>query len=126
MRLDLLEISDPSGKKVFRNVYNREDIYFDDFSNEDFFLSQDKKNITKYDLAPDLICFPEDGIDLKASFEPGSEVFSHSLITGMHTFDNAFLWVSDKQAEKGSILDIAPSVLKRMKIKFRMDGKVIF
>jgi len=126
VRLDLLQINDPSGKKVFRDVYNREDVYFDNFSNEDFFLSEDKKDVTKYDLAPDLICFPEDGIDLKASFESGSEVFSHSLITGMHTFDNAFLWVSDKQAEEGSILDIAPSVLKRMKIKFRMDGKVIF
>ena len=126
LRDELLNIEDDSGEKVFRDVYFREDIYFDDFSEKDFFLSKEKDFFTQYDLAPDLICFNKDGIDLKASFENNSKTFSHSLITGMHTYDNAFLWVSDKQPKEGSILDIAPSILNRCSIKSKMDGKVIF
>jgi len=126
LRDEMLKIKDPSGKKVFKDVYFREDIYFDDFSKNDFFLSGEKDFFTQYDLAPDLICFNSDGIDLKASFDNHSEMFYHSPITGMHTFDNAFLWVSDKQAQEGSILDVAPSILNRFSIKSKMDGKVIF
>ena len=44
--------------------------------------------------APDIIIDPEDGYDLKAGVE-GGKFFTHGPISGMHTYRDAFAYVSD-------------------------------
>jgi predicted AlkP superfamily phosphohydrolase/phosphomutase len=40
-------------------------------------------------LAPDLICLPREGYDLKGTLEK-KEIFGQNIFTGMHTWDDAF------------------------------------
>ena len=69
---------------------------------------------TPYEAAPDLLAHSHDGFDLKASFGPGP-VFGRHHITGMHTWADAMLWVSDTDpGEDTAITDVAPSILARL------------
>lgn len=54
--------------------------------------------------APDIILDPTDGYDLKADFD-ASSLFTHGPISGMHTHDDAFLYIS-----RGSIRCPHPAV----------------
>jgi hypothetical protein len=40
-------------------------------------------------VAPDLVCLPKDGYDLKGSLEK-KEIFGKNIFTGMHTWHDAF------------------------------------
>ena len=40
-------------------------------------------------MAPDLVCLPKDGYDLKGSLEK-KEIFGQNIFTGMHTWHDAF------------------------------------
>jgi len=40
-------------------------------------------------MAPDLVCLPKDGYDLKGSLEK-KDIFGQNIFTGMHTWHNAF------------------------------------
>jgi predicted AlkP superfamily phosphohydrolase/phosphomutase len=63
--------------------------------------------------APDLICLPKNGYDLKGSLEK-KDVFGRSHFTGMHTWHDAFCIVSSSihAAEKPSIENMADHILK--------------
>jgi predicted AlkP superfamily phosphohydrolase/phosphomutase len=63
--------------------------------------------------APDLICLPKDGYDLKGSLEK-KEIFGRSQFTGMHTWHDAFCILSPSihVAEKPFIENMAEHILK--------------
>lgn len=70
----LLQFKSPLGENVIQEVYYKEEIYEgDSFAN-----------------APDLVAIPENGYDLKARVEC-SGIFENSHLTGMHTYNDAFL-----------------------------------
>jgi len=62
--------------------------------------------------APDVIVDPHDGYDFKAALTQG-EIFTHSPITGMHTYHDASLYLRGRRltAERRSITDLTRSVL---------------
>ncbi len=84
--------------------------------------------IAPHPTAPDLIAIPRNGFDLKGKLEP-SPMVSHSNLRGMHTFDDAFLWISNRKILKDaiSIRDLFPSILNFFGIHdIESDGQVIF
>ena len=61
------------------------------------------------DLAPDLVIRPARGYEFKAKFNPGP-VYSPSLLTGTHTWEDAFYLVRDPGVQAGP--DNAPGPFK--------------
>lgn len=79
-------------------------------------------------LPPDLIAVPNNGFDLKGKLEP-ADLFAQTRLQGMHTFDDAFLWVSNRsiQSHAVTIVDLYPSILNFFGIHDKeTDGQVIF
>jgi uncharacterized sulfatase len=72
------------------------------------------------DIAPDLVVIPNHGFDLKAGFKGGEEVFDVGPRNGMHSFDNACLFVDDANVriEDADLYDIAPSLLDLLDIDY--------
>lgn len=73
------------------------------------------------DIAPDLVVIPNDGFDLKAKFKSHEDgVFSTGPRNGMHSFDNATLYVDNQDAtiEEADLLDIAPTLLNLMDLDY--------
>ncbi len=72
------------------------------------------------DIAPDLVVIPNDGFDLKAKFKPSDDVFSTGPRNGMHSFDDATLYIDDPDVTLGDVdlLDIAPTILELMDMDF--------
>ncbi|MES3517788.1 MAG: alkaline phosphatase family protein [Natronomonas sp.] len=66
------------------------------------------------DIAPDLIVVPTHGFDLKSGFRGGEDVFDVGPRNGMHSFDNACLFVDSDDAEVADtdLYDIAPTILE--------------
>ncbi len=62
-----------NGEKVIDQVYEKEEIYEGPYNR----------------VAPDLVCLPKDGYDLKGSLEK-KEIFGENIFTGMHTWHDAF------------------------------------
>ena len=62
-----------NGDEVIDKIYQKEEIYHGPYA----------------DRAPDLVCLPRDGYDLKGSLEK-KEIFGHDLFAGMHTWHDAF------------------------------------
>jgi predicted AlkP superfamily phosphohydrolase/phosphomutase len=78
----LLALRDPdNGMPVIERVEKREDIYGEGCSN----------------VAPDLVALAHDGYDLKDQIS-GREVFRPGMLKGMHTYDDAFLFVNQRMA----------------------------
>lgn len=63
--------------------------------------------------APDLICLPKDGYDLKGSLEK-KEIWGHNIFTGMHTWHDAFCILPESISFSGkpSIEHLAEPLLK--------------
>ncbi|PSP63733.1 nucleotide pyrophosphatase [Halobacteriales archaeon QH_8_67_36] len=101
VRADLKEkledLEGPDGKKVADRVVTREDAFRGDHS----------------DIAPDLVVVPNHGFDLKAGFKGSDDVFGVGPRNGMHSFDNATLFVDDADVHIGDadLYDIAPTIL---------------
>jgi len=72
------------------------------------------------DIAPDLVVIPNDGFDLKAGFSDEGDVFKTGPRNGMHSFDNASLFVDDENARVGDadLYDIAPTILSLLDIDY--------
>ncbi|MFB6129695.1 MAG: alkaline phosphatase family protein [Salinigranum sp.] len=72
------------------------------------------------DIAPDLVAIPNHGFDLKAGFKGHEKVFDTGPRNGMHSFDNATLFVDDPGAAIGDtdLYDIAPTVLDLMELDY--------
>ncbi len=72
------------------------------------------------DIAPDLVAIPEHGFDLKAGFSADGEVFGTGPRNGMHSFDNACLYIDDPDARisDSDLYDIAPTILSLLDIGY--------
>ncbi len=66
-------------EKIIDRIYEKEEIYHGPDSG----------------FAPDLVCLPNDGYDLKGSLEK-KEIFGKKIFTGMHTWHNAFCLLPGK------------------------------
>jgi hypothetical protein len=66
-------------------------------------------------MAPDLLAVPRNGYDLKAGFDK-HELTGKGALVGMHTYDDALLYVSGQDGLKGEpqVADAMPTILKLM------------
>jgi len=62
-----------NGEEVIDKIYGKEEIYHGPCAG----------------MAPDLVCLPKDGYDLKGALEK-KEIFGQNIFTGMHTWHDAF------------------------------------
>jgi predicted AlkP superfamily phosphohydrolase/phosphomutase len=92
--LTLLKGSD--GNRVIKAIHKKEQLYHG----------------PSFDKAPDLVCIPNDGYDLKATFQK-KNVFGKGHFTGMHTRHDAhcILPVHIQHSEKLHIEDLAVYIL---------------
>ncbi len=67
------------GEKIINRIYEREEIYQGPYSG----------------IAPDLVCLPNDGYDLKGSLGK-KQIFGQNIFTGMHTWHDAFCLLPEK------------------------------
>ena len=102
LKAALEDLEDPDGEPVVERVVEREAAFDGDHD----------------DIAPDLVCLPRHGVDLKAGFAGHDEVFDVGPRNGMHTFENASLFVDDPSAdvEGADLYDVAPTILSRMDV----------
>ncbi|RJX44512.1 nucleotide pyrophosphatase [Halonotius aquaticus] len=101
-RLESLE--GPDGTPVCERVVEKEDAFRGDHD----------------DIAPDLVAVPNHGFDLKSGFKGHDDVFDTGPRNGMHSFDNATLFIDDNDAtiEDADLYDIAPTILELMEIDY--------
>jgi len=107
----LLDMKDPdSGNPIIARVLRREEIYSGPYLEE----------------GADLIAVPYDGYDLKANLRQ-PQFTNKTELVGMHTFDDAALFIKDHALPDGeiSIADLAPTILKMMDLPdtVRMEGR---
>jgi predicted AlkP superfamily phosphohydrolase/phosphomutase len=90
---DMFQSFKKDGKRVFKQVFTKSEIYHGP--------------LTEY--APDLVLLPEKGINLKGGILPKT-LFDTDMLTGKHTQEDAFLYVSEGYpvAEDPSVEDIVP------------------
>jgi predicted AlkP superfamily phosphohydrolase/phosphomutase len=72
------------------------------------------------EIAPDLVAIPSHGFDLKAGFAEKTDIFSGSPRNGMHSFDNACLFIDDEDAriDDADLYDVAPTLLSLLDMEF--------
>jgi len=122
-----LQLTDPtSGKRLFQAAFKREELYHGPC----------------FEAAPDLILQPVDGFDPKGALSKDTLTHRGTVLVGMHTFDDAFLYIRGhriKEASKTSpqglsgsgkawsILDVTPTVLQLLglPIPSYMDGQPV-
>ena len=104
LKAQLEALEGPDGRAVVERVVEKEDAFRGDHD----------------EIAPDLVAIPTKGFDLKSGFKADSEVFDTGPRNGMHSFDNAALYVDDPDASIGDadLLDIAPTILELMDVEF--------
>jgi len=98
LKAELEALEGPDGNPVADRVVTKEDAFRGDHD----------------EIAPDLVVIPNDGFDLKSGFRGGDSVFDTGPRNGMHSFENACLFVDDRNAtiEDADLYDIAPTVLE--------------
>ena len=86
-----------NGGKIIDRIYEKEEIYHGPHSG----------------VAPDLVCLPKDGYDLKGSLEK-KEIFGQNVFTGMHTWHDAFCLLPENITFSGkpSIQNLAELILQ--------------
>ncbi len=104
LREDLKTLQVEGGVRVIRDVFFKEDIYEGPW----------------IDLAPDIVINPVDGYDPKGAFGKQA-LMGTSPVVGMHTYDNAMLFVEGKSIREGSIVDVTPTILDLMGIRVPSD-----
>jgi len=100
LREGLFRLRDPeTGNRIIASVHMRDEIYKGECIRQ----------------APDMVALPCAGYDLKGNVNQPS-LTRESDIEGMHTFDDAFLFVRDRQIRRDhfSILDVTPTLLALM------------
>ena len=87
---------------VFENVTTGKSVFSGEFSSR----------------APDILAVPSNGIELKSRLEPGP-LHGRSRLEGMHTRENAMLWLRHGQIVKElpEITDLYPSILRYFGVK---------
>ncbi|WP_336134889.1 alkaline phosphatase family protein [Natronomonas amylolytica] len=103
LKAELEELEGPDGRKVADRVVTKEKAFRGDHD----------------DIAPDLVVIPNHGFDLKSGFSGGNKVFDTGPRNGMHSFDNACLFVDDDDASisDADLYDIAPTILELLDIE---------
>ena len=98
LKAELEALEGPNGRKVADRVVTKEKAFRGDHA----------------DIAPDLVVIPNHGFDLKSGFRSGDKVFDIGPRNGMHSFDNACLFVDDDGAtiQDADLYDIAPTILE--------------
>ncbi|MFC6836512.1 alkaline phosphatase family protein [Halomarina ordinaria] len=104
LKADLEALEGPDGEEVAWRVVTKEEAYRGDHD----------------DIAPDLTVVPNHGFDLKSGFKGEGDVFGVGPRNGMHSFDNACLFIDDPDARVGDadLLDIAPTLLDLMDVEY--------
>ncbi|MFB6220546.1 MAG: alkaline phosphatase family protein, partial [Halolamina sp.] len=104
LKAELEALEGPDGRPVCDRVVEKEEAFRGDHD----------------DIAPDLVAIPNDGFDLKAGFTGHEDVFADGPRNGMHTFDNASLFIDtpDANIDDSDLLDIAPTILDLMELEF--------
>jgi predicted AlkP superfamily phosphohydrolase/phosphomutase len=104
LKAALEALEGPDGNKVCERVVEMEEAFRGDHD----------------DIAPDLVVIPSHGFDLKAGFKGHDEVFGQGPRNGMHSFDNATLFVDDPGAtiEEADLYDIAPTILDLLELDY--------
>jgi predicted AlkP superfamily phosphohydrolase/phosphomutase len=98
----LLAMGDPdSGEMIIEKVFKREELYQGPHYNE----------------GPDLVAIPHNGYDLKGNLDKKELTYKGPLV-GMHTYDDAFLYIKDVEVRRGDnqfgVMDVMPTILKLM------------
>ena len=103
LEAELEALEGPDGRKVADRVVTGEEAFRGDHD----------------DIAPDLVVVPNHGYDLKSGFKGGDEVFDVGPRNGMHSFDDACLFVDDDSARiaDADLYDIAPTLLDLMDLE---------
>ena len=75
------------------------------------------------DIAPDLVAIPTHGFDMKSGFGTGKSVFTTGPRNGMHTFENATLFIDDPEAtiEGTDLYDVAPTIMSLLDIEYKRN-----
>ncbi len=97
---NISDLEDPeTGEKMVDSVKFREDLY----------------SGPNFDAAPDIIMVPRRGYDLKGSVNKKS-LTGKGPITGMHTFDDAMLYIQGHEIKRTDIgiIDVMPTILHLM------------
>ncbi|MWV65328.1 nucleotide pyrophosphatase [Halorubrum sp. JWXQ-INN 858] len=105
LKAELQAMEGPTGRRVARRVVERETAFRGDHD----------------EIAPDLVVIPNHGFDLKAGFKPHERVFdSDGPRTGMHTFDDAALFVDhpDATIDDADLLDVAPTLMTLLDLEY--------
>ena len=96
---------------MIQKVLKREEIY----------------NGPHFEQAADLILVPFDGYDLKGNLGKDSLTFRGEELVGMHTYDDAALYVLGKELREGPIwvADPMPTILALMDVPIpaNLDGR---
>jgi predicted AlkP superfamily phosphohydrolase/phosphomutase len=100
----LLGMKDPdTGERIIETVFRREELYHGPHCND----------------GPDLVAIPHNGYDLKGNLDKGELTFKGPLV-GMHTYDDAFLYMKDIEVSREDntfgVMDVMPTVLKLMEV----------
>ena len=103
LKADLEAMEGPDGRPVADRVVTKEAAFRGDHD----------------DIAPDLVVVPNHGFDLKSGFKGGDDVFTTGPRNGMHSFDNACLFVDDEgtRVADADLYDIAPTVLDLLELE---------
>ena len=96
----MLGMRDPdSGERIIEKVFKREELYHGPHYNE----------------GPDLVAVPHNGYDLKGNLDKKELTYKGPLV-GMHTYDDAFLYIKDVEVGTGNnqfgVMDVMPTILK--------------
>lgn len=103
LKADLEALEGPDGTKVCERVVEKEDAFRGEHD----------------DIAPDLVAIPNHGFDLKSGFKGHGEVFGKGPRNGMHSFDNATLYVDGEATiSDANLYDIAPTILDLMEVEY--------
>jgi len=104
LKEELESLTGPDGNPVAERVETKENAFRGDHE----------------DIAPDLVVIPNHGFDLKAGFSDGGDVFGTGPRNGMHSFDNACLYIDDPEARiaDADLYDVAPTILSLLDIDY--------
>jgi uncharacterized sulfatase len=110
LKSTLESLEGPDGNPVADRVVTREEAFRGDHD----------------DIAPDLVVVPNHGFDLKAGFKSDEDVFGVGPRNGMHSFDNASLFIDDDaRVADADLFDIAPTLLDLLELdvdRAELDG----
>lgn len=108
---EIMELKDPeTGESILEKAVLKEEIYSGPL----------------VDRSADIIAVPKRGYDLKGGIG-SKELFTSSALTGMHTYDDAFVLLSDRdiQRDDPEITDVMPTCLDLLDVEKppELDGR---